>query len=145
MKMKEFKFKFHWNLFQESNWQWASSGLCNGLVPNRQQAITCINADLVPWHIVLNIRSLGRPRPPINGLGHLKIHLGCRPKTFAIKGYMTWTKVNNVKCVQHITSTVHSVLTGSQNLPPLVVGWANRNFHLFLALMKHICDTRGDK
>ena len=46
---------FAWNFTeicsQESNWQYASIGLGNGLVPNRRQAIAWINDDLVYWTI----------------------------------------------------------------------------------------------
>ena len=34
----------------ESNWQYPSIGLDNGLVPNRQQAIIWTNAELIYWH-----------------------------------------------------------------------------------------------
>ena len=46
----ELQFKIHWNLFQESNWQYSSIGSGNGLVPNRRQAITWTNDD--HWRII---------------------------------------------------------------------------------------------
>ena len=36
---------------QESNWQLASIGSGNGLVPNRRQAITWTSEDPVNWRI----------------------------------------------------------------------------------------------
>ena len=36
---------------QESNWQWLSPGLDNGLAPNRRQAIIWTNADPIHWRI----------------------------------------------------------------------------------------------
>ena len=36
---------------QGSNWQYVGIGLGNGLVPNRQQAITWTNADPIHWCI----------------------------------------------------------------------------------------------
>ena len=43
--MIEFRFKFHWSLFQPS------TGLDNGLAPNRRQAIIWTNADPIHWRI----------------------------------------------------------------------------------------------
>ena len=34
-----------------SNWQWSSTGSSSGLVPNRRQAITWTNVDLINWRI----------------------------------------------------------------------------------------------
>ena len=42
-KMFEFRLKFHWILFQGSNWQYISIGLDNGLALNRRQAIIWTN------------------------------------------------------------------------------------------------------
>ena len=51
MKKVEFGLEFDWNLFPGYDWQKASIGSGNGLMPNRRQAITWNNADPVHWHI----------------------------------------------------------------------------------------------
>ena len=40
---------------QDSNWQYASIGSGNGLVPNRRQAITWINGDPIHWCIYASL------------------------------------------------------------------------------------------
>ena len=47
MKMMEFRLEFQCNLFQGSNWQYASTGSDNGLAPYRRQAIIWTNFGLV--------------------------------------------------------------------------------------------------
>ena len=44
-------FKFHRSLFLRAIWQYGSTGSGNGLTPNRQQGITCTNADPILWRI----------------------------------------------------------------------------------------------
>ena len=50
-KMIELRLKFHWNFSKGSNWQQASVCSCNGLAPDRRQAITWTNDDTVYWRI----------------------------------------------------------------------------------------------
>ena len=47
----EFKIKFHWNMFLESNWQYVGIGSDNGLAPSRRQAIIWTNAHPINWRI----------------------------------------------------------------------------------------------
>ena len=49
MKMKGFRFKFHWSLSFRSNWQQPSIRFDNGLAPNRRQAIIWTNADPIHY------------------------------------------------------------------------------------------------
>ena len=39
--------------FYGINWQWVNIGSSNGLEPNRRQAIACVTADPVHWHIYI--------------------------------------------------------------------------------------------
>ena len=48
-KLFEFQMKFHWNIFFEYQQQ-ASTGLDNGFVSNRRQAIIQTNDDLLNRH-----------------------------------------------------------------------------------------------
>ena len=52
MKSFVFRFRFHWSLFlRGSKWQWPSTGIDNGLAPNRRQAIIWTNADPIHGRI----------------------------------------------------------------------------------------------
>ena len=47
IKIVIIRFKFHWNMFARSNWQYAIIGSDNGLVPIRRQAIIWTSDGLV--------------------------------------------------------------------------------------------------
>ena len=51
MKIYEFWLRFHLSLFPMVQLKHSSIGSCNGLVPNRQQAITWTNAYPVHWRM----------------------------------------------------------------------------------------------
>ena len=49
-----------WKVYSyESNWQWSSIGLDNGLAPNRRQAIIRTNADPIHWRIYVALGGRG--------------------------------------------------------------------------------------
>ena len=55
--MKSFVFQLKFEVCsQGSNWQYTSIGLDNGLLPNRQQAIICTNADSIHCRIYAALR-----------------------------------------------------------------------------------------
>ena len=65
MKSVVLRFEFHWSLFIRV--QKGSIGLGNGLAPNRRQALTRTNADLIHWHLY----AAPKKPPTVHIIGHL--------------------------------------------------------------------------
>ena len=63
-KIKIFWFEFHWRLFLRIRVQLFSIGSCNGLTPNRRQAIAWTNDDPVHRRIYAALRRDALTRPP---------------------------------------------------------------------------------
>ena len=66
MKIHEFWLRFHWSLFPRVQLKHSSIGSCNGLAPNRQQAITWTNAYPVHWRVyaafgVRRVKTIKKP------------------------------------------------------------------------------------